>query len=112
MQKSESGRIMGDTVSDIMEKVSTVVEGDEPVVIAGTLDAEGRWSRQMIRRAMFIDAPEGGLTNQVFDCENKQATVPWQPGSELAIPASWGACRLTIEGKSGTSFEWLQATPP
>ena len=112
LQSSTSGRSASAAVSDIMTKVSAVVEGDEPVVIADTLGADGRWTRQMIRRAMFIDAPEGGLTNQVFDCEKKQATVPWQPGSELAIPESWGACRLTLEGEPGAQFEWVQATPP
>ena len=112
LQKSGSGRDASASVSDIMTKVRAIVEGDEPVVSSGTLDAGGRWSRQMIRRGMFIDAPDGGISNQVFDCENKQASVAWQPGSELAVPESWGACRLTLEGESGAGFEWVQVTVP
>jgi hypothetical protein len=66
----------------------------------------------MIRRAMFIDAPDGGVTQQVFDCENKRAVVPYTEGSELAIPESWGSCKLTIEGEPGARFEWVQANVP
>jgi hypothetical protein len=112
VQKSDSGREVSKSVSGIMEKVSAVVNGEEPVVIAGELDASGQWTRQMIRRAMFIDAPDGGVTQQVFDCENKRAVVPYTEGSELAIPESWGSCKLTIEGEPGARFEWVQANVP
>ena len=112
MMKADDGREAGESVSEVMAKVRAVVDGDEPFRITGELDADGKFSRQMIRRGMFIDAPDGGIAKQFFDCDNKQVTVPWQPGSELAIPESWGSCRLTIEGDAGAAFEWVQASVP
>jgi hypothetical protein len=112
MQESASGREAGRSVMSTMEKVTAVVNGEEPVVIAGELDASGQWTRQMIRRAMFIDSTSGSITQQVFDCENKRAVVPYAEGNELAIPESWGSCKLTVEGEAGAQFEWVQANVP
>lgn len=88
---NEQGRLLAATI-DRLE-----------IAVRGQIDREP-WVYVPSRRTIALDDVSGRLRDIDVECNRSRTTLPYQEDVEWALPASWGACTLTFNGRRGTAF--------
>ncbi len=74
-----------------------------PIAVRGQIDRQP-WVYEPTRRTIALDEVDGRLRDIEVECNRSKTTLSYQEDVEWALPASWGACTLTFNGRRGTTF--------
>ncbi len=87
----------------IVEKL----EGNEPLTVRARIDS-GAWSGRLFRRNFTLRNVRGTVESLALECGISTRELRYAPGQEWTIPAGWSDCSVSIKGKPGTSFEFVE----
>ena len=94
----------GDATAAKIAAIEEALGGSEaPIAIKGKI-VDHRWLHTPTRRTFAIANVAGELEAIQVECNRRRTEVPFAPDSEWSLPASWGACSLTVEGRNDTAF--------
>lgn len=77
---------------------------DATHAVQGRIAVTGDWEHALPSSAFELGGVQGGVESLAVECHRKKAELPFQPSSEITIPATWGGCMITIRGQPETTF--------
>jgi hypothetical protein len=96
------------TVLTAVNKLDGLVAGDQNITSQITADEQGVWRSSLLRPSLYLDKITGTVISVELDCANKKINIPYAPDSAITVPASWGACKITINSTPGASYSVIQ----
>lgn len=113
------GRQVGD--EDLMERLTGLgkafADDAPPVAVAGRIPAECHpeicsvdnpaWTYRPVRRTISLAEVNGELDKIRALCDGRTFTAKAEADVTWTIPASWGACRVSVTGKPGSTFRLI-----
>jgi len=101
-----------------MEKLQTMIEGNEILKIKAEVRAKGdcmycddSWYFTPVRNDFTIRNIAGALDSIDMRCDHKRFESPVSDNVDWHIPESWGTCRVQFYGDPGTTFDLLMLPP-
>ena len=97
------------TVLTAVNKLDGLVAGEQNITSQVMADEQGIWRSSLLRPSVYLDKITGTVTSVALDCANKKTNIPYAPDSAITVPASWGACKITINSTPGASYTLIQS---
>ncbi len=95
----------GDVMMRQVAEIREALEGDITLGARGKiLDRERGWYFIPSRRTFTLGDVTGDLDAIRVVCNQRIATLQYQPDVEWSLPANWGVCSLTVVGARNSTF--------
>ncbi len=69
---------------------------------------EDVWRHALRRRTFAIELVNGDIEVINAECDRRTAELEYAPDAEWALPESWGACAVAVEGRDDTEFRFYE----
>jgi hypothetical protein len=66
------------------------------------------WRHDLNRRIFSIEVVAGQIDVIRTECDRRVAELEYAPDAEWALPESWGACSVVVEGRDNTQFRFYE----
>jgi hypothetical protein len=105
------GVIAGDSPESTLYR--EVTAGDERLPFDARRRVDVRiggvpWSHSLTTRTFTIAAVDGRIRAIRLACDANDAQLEYDEALDWTIPPSWGACRLEIDARRGTTFAFYE----
>lgn len=100
------------SLAPLRAEIARVLAQPSPLQNVGRIESNGYWVHRLLRRSFaFGDVPGGALELVDLRCTGATRRFSPMPDAILAIPETWGDCRLYMKGDEGTTFAFEEYAP-
>ena len=92
-------------------QVAQLLDGVEPIVVAGRIGEKGNWWHTLSRSAFTFNNVQGQVDRLELRCHNKREIYTFSDDSTWAIPETWGRCSVMVVGDKNVDFNLLELSP-
>ena len=98
------GDIMAANADTIAERLQST---EVAIGVQGKI-LDQTWSHKPLRRTFAIGDVEGELSALRFECDRRAGELEFSDQSEYTLPANFGDCLVTLEGRRGAEFVFYE----
>lgn len=99
-----------DRIAANVPVIESALASDAAIAVKGRI-LDDQWSHELARRSFAVGDVDGSLRRIDIDCDLGQAEFEFSDESEWSLPASWGACRVTVSGRRDSEFVLYEFAP-
>jgi hypothetical protein len=108
LRKEPDAQVELMSVVSAVKKLDDYAEQKTNIVQKITTNEVGNWSAKLFKPNFLFSNVSGEINTLEFNCANKQSVLPYKADSVIQIPDAWGICKLKVNAKPNTAFNFIQ----
>lgn len=108
LRKDPAAQVELMSVVSAVKKLDDYAEQKTNIVQKITTNEMGNWSAKLFKPNFLFSDVSGEISTLEFNCANKQSVLAYKAESVMQIPDAWGSCKLKVNAKPNTAFNFIQ----